>query len=174
MVTPKELRRYSSLTSIRGLSRSSTLKPSSTRVKNKLTGARANRVTHRRSQEMNYDEATRQYYGHILQKQGYYSYQYLWEQENGQRTPLPSEGNFYQTEKIIKDLSIIKVLATGPGGWLAIRISASTDRSVLLRSASPISIGSYMIFPVKCCNKIVGRHEITFMSYLIKIFICLQ
>ena len=50
MAILKELRRYSSQKSIRGLSHSSTSRPFSTRSKIKLTGARANRVTHRRSQ----------------------------------------------------------------------------------------------------------------------------
>ena len=51
MAILKELRRYSSQKSIRGLSHSSTSRPFSTRNKIKLTGARANGVTHRRSQE---------------------------------------------------------------------------------------------------------------------------
>ena len=51
MAIQKELRRYSSQKSIRGLSHSSTSRPFSTRSKIKLTGARENRVTHRRSQD---------------------------------------------------------------------------------------------------------------------------
>ena len=47
---------------------------------------------------LTYDEATGMYTASILQKQGYYSYQYLWEDPNGARRFLPSEGNFYQTE----------------------------------------------------------------------------
>jgi len=47
---------------------------------------------------MEYDEETGLYTASILQKQGYYSYQYLWEDAGGTRKPLPSEGNFYQTE----------------------------------------------------------------------------
>ena len=45
-----------------------------------------------------YDEESGLYTASILQKQGYYSYQYLWEDAGGTRRPLPSEGNFYQTE----------------------------------------------------------------------------
>ena len=47
---------------------------------------------------LTYDEGTGMYTATILQKQGYYSYQYLWEDHSGIRRPLPSEGNFYQTE----------------------------------------------------------------------------
>jgi hypothetical protein len=45
-----------------------------------------------------YDVDSGLYTAAILQKQGYYSYQYLWEDTDGKRRPLPSEGNFYQTE----------------------------------------------------------------------------
>lgn len=34
----------------------------------------------------------------LLQKQGYYSYQYLWQTNSGDYILLPTEGNFYQTE----------------------------------------------------------------------------
>jgi len=61
--------------------------------------------------QMEYDDTTHQYTTQILQKQGYYSYQYLWEQENGQKIPLPSEGNFYQTENCYQGLVYYK----GPG-----------------------------------------------------------
>ena len=47
---------------------------------------------------LTYDEESQMYTASILQKQGYYSYQYLWEDNMGTRHPLPSEGNFYQTE----------------------------------------------------------------------------
>jgi hypothetical protein len=47
---------------------------------------------------MDYDEAQDLYTASILQKLGYYSYQYLWEDSRGTRRPLPSEGNFYPTE----------------------------------------------------------------------------
>ena len=47
---------------------------------------------------MTYDEDAGMYTAAILQKQGYYSYQYLWEDSRGTRRPLPSEGNFYPTE----------------------------------------------------------------------------
>lgn len=47
---------------------------------------------------MTYDEYAGMYTASILQKQGYYSYQYLWEDSRGTRRPLPSEGNFYPTE----------------------------------------------------------------------------
>ncbi len=47
---------------------------------------------------MHYDPDDGLYHAQILQKQGYYSYQYLWLRPSGQRQYLPSEGNYYQTE----------------------------------------------------------------------------
>ena len=47
---------------------------------------------------LSYDEETGMYTAAVMQKQGYYSYQYLWEDSSGRRHLLPSEGNFYQTE----------------------------------------------------------------------------
>lgn len=47
---------------------------------------------------MQYDEAERTYKARVMQKQGYYSYQYLLLNDNGTTSLLPSEGNFYQTE----------------------------------------------------------------------------
>ena len=44
---------------------------------------------------MSYDTAEGFYTASILQKQGYYSYQYLCGDDHNL---LPSEGNFYQTE----------------------------------------------------------------------------
>ncbi len=52
----------------------------------------------RNTYEMTYDATTGMYGTRILQKQGYYSYQYLWELPDGTSQPAPSEGNFYQTE----------------------------------------------------------------------------
>ena len=48
--------------------------------------------------EMTYDATTQLYTASILQKQGYYSYQYLWMDNDGHQQFLPSEGSFYQTE----------------------------------------------------------------------------
>lgn len=48
--------------------------------------------------KMEYDEAELCYKAAIMQKQGYYSYQYLLVGNNGRARMLPSEGNFYQTE----------------------------------------------------------------------------
>ena len=47
---------------------------------------------------MAYDEEEGMYHTKILQKQGYYSYQYLWLRDDGTTTFVPSEGCFYQTE----------------------------------------------------------------------------
>jgi hypothetical protein len=47
---------------------------------------------------MKYDETQGLYTANILQKLGYYSYQYLWLKDDGTTHFLPSEGNFYETE----------------------------------------------------------------------------
>lgn len=64
---------------------------------------------------LTYDETTNMYTASILQKQGYYSFQYLWEDANGTRKPLPSEGNFYQTENTYQALVYFK--ETGGRTW---------------------------------------------------------
>ena len=48
--------------------------------------------------EMTYDFAKEQYEGAVLQKQGYYNYQYLMVDRSGVVSTPPFEGNFYQTE----------------------------------------------------------------------------
>ena len=48
--------------------------------------------------QMQYDEGAQCYRLSLLLKQGYYSYQYVWQQPNGQIATVPSEGSFYQTE----------------------------------------------------------------------------
>jgi hypothetical protein len=47
---------------------------------------------------MTYDATKGMYTARILQKQGYYSYQYLWQQPDGALQFAPSEGSYYQTE----------------------------------------------------------------------------
>ncbi len=47
---------------------------------------------------MTYDETDRSYNARILQKQGYYSYQYLLLTADGRVRPIPEEGSFFQTE----------------------------------------------------------------------------
>ena len=47
---------------------------------------------------MEYDAKEMAYNIIIPLKQGYYSYQYLLMKEDGTLIPVPSEGNFYQTE----------------------------------------------------------------------------
>jgi hypothetical protein len=64
---------------------------------------------------MEYDEDNKLYTATILQKLGYYSYQYLWFSEDGQSHPLPSEGNFYQTENQYQVLIYYK--GTGERTW---------------------------------------------------------
>lgn len=48
--------------------------------------------------EMQYDDLAQLYTTTLPLKQGYYSYQYLWLRNDGTTAPVPSEGNFYQTE----------------------------------------------------------------------------
>ncbi len=48
--------------------------------------------------KMEYDETEQCYYATILQKQGYYSYQFVMIDNNGTSRVVPSEGSFYQTE----------------------------------------------------------------------------
>ena len=64
---------------------------------------------------MTYDPDQRLYSAKILQKQGYYSYQYLWVTPDGTSHPLPSEGNFYQTENRYQALVYFK--GTGERTW---------------------------------------------------------
>ena len=47
---------------------------------------------------MEYDSQAGMYTARILQKQGYYSYQYRWLLDDGTVRTAPSEGSFYQTE----------------------------------------------------------------------------
>ena len=48
--------------------------------------------------KMQWNEASRQYEAALWLKQGYYSYQYITVQPDGHTAPVPSEGNFHQTE----------------------------------------------------------------------------
>ena len=48
--------------------------------------------------EMTYDRKTGMYSARVLQKQGYYSYHYLWQRPDGSKRFAPSEGSYYQTE----------------------------------------------------------------------------
>ena len=47
---------------------------------------------------MTYDEQDKSYNAQILQKQGYYSYQYLLRDKDGQTSIMPEEGSFFETE----------------------------------------------------------------------------
>lgn len=47
---------------------------------------------------MTYDDSDRSYNATILQKQGYYSYQYLLRDNDGRTCHLPEEGSFFETE----------------------------------------------------------------------------
>ncbi|MBR1400616.1 MAG: DUF5103 domain-containing protein [Prevotella sp.] len=48
--------------------------------------------------QMNYNHEKRCYEAVVLQKQGYYSYQYLMMDKDGTLKTMPTEGNFHQTE----------------------------------------------------------------------------
>ena len=58
--------------------------------------------------EMKWNEKNKQYEGELLLKQGYYSYQYLMMKPEGKLKPVPSEGNFYQTENTYQALIYFK------------------------------------------------------------------
>jgi hypothetical protein len=65
--------------------------------------------------QMDYDKIQDLYTASILQKLGYYSYQYLWVKDDGTTHPLPSEGNFYETENRYQILIYYK--GTGERTW---------------------------------------------------------
>lgn len=52
----------------------------------------------RENYRMEYDEEDQAYYLTLMQKQGYYSYQYLERDDDGKTSNASFEGNFYQTE----------------------------------------------------------------------------
>lgn len=56
------------------------------------------------SYEMGYNQEEGLYESSILLKQGYYSYQYLTLSPDGFTEPIPSEGNFFQTENAYQGL----------------------------------------------------------------------
>lgn len=58
--------------------------------------------------EMKWNEKNQQYEGELLLKQGYYSYQYLMMKPEGKLKPVPSEGNFFQTENTYQALIYFK------------------------------------------------------------------
>jgi len=64
---------------------------------------------------MTYNEAESLYTARILQKQGYYSYQYLWLKDDGTTHLLPSEGNFFETENRYQAFVYYK--GTGERTW---------------------------------------------------------
>jgi hypothetical protein len=64
---------------------------------------------------MTYDEADHSYNARILQKQGYYSYQYLLLNAEGQTSIMPEEGSFFETENSYQALVYYK--GTGARTW---------------------------------------------------------
>ena len=70
---------------------------------------------------MEYDTDKQLYTARILQKQGYYSYQYLLITDDGRPHPLPSEGNFFETENHYQILVYYK--GTGERTWRLVSYS---------------------------------------------------
>lgn len=64
---------------------------------------------------MTWDEETQQWNATLLLKQGYYSYEYLLPNAQGQLANLPSEGNFFQTENRYQAMAYYK--GTGERTW---------------------------------------------------------
>ena len=62
--------------------------------------------------EMEYDYATHSYQATVMLKMGYYSYQYLILDDEGNTHVMPTEGNFFQTENQYQAL----VYYREPGG----------------------------------------------------------
>ena len=73
---------------------------------------------------MEYDDSQKLYTASILQKLGYYSYQYILITDDGQSHPLPSEGNFYETENRYQVLVYYK--GTGERTWRLVAYSQLT------------------------------------------------
>lgn len=64
---------------------------------------------------MTWDEGTQLWNATLLLKQGYYSYEYLLPNAQGQLVNLPSEGNFFQTENRYQAMAYYK--GTGERTW---------------------------------------------------------
>jgi hypothetical protein len=64
---------------------------------------------------MTWDEETQLWNATLLLKQGYYSYEYLLPNAQGQLVNLPSEGNFFQTENRYQAMAYYK--GTGERTW---------------------------------------------------------
>lgn len=64
---------------------------------------------------MHYDENNVSYNAVVLQKQGYYNYQLLMRDADGQTHPVPEEGSFYQTENRYDAMVYYK--GTGERTW---------------------------------------------------------
>lgn len=62
--------------------------------------------------EMEYDHSTHCYNGQVMLKMGYYSYQYVLIDDNGQPAIMPTEGSYFQTENQYQAL----VYFREPGG----------------------------------------------------------
>jgi hypothetical protein len=64
---------------------------------------------------MDYDETDRSYNAVVLQKQGYYSYQYILKDEEERGGIVPEEGSFFETENRYQALVYYK--GTGERTW---------------------------------------------------------
>lgn len=64
---------------------------------------------------MSYDESQKAYHGVILQKLGYYNYQFLMEDLDGTTHQVPEEGSFFQTENTYQ--AFVYYRGTGERTW---------------------------------------------------------
>lgn len=75
---------------------------------------------------MTYHEENRSYSARILQKQGYYSYQFLLRDANGITHVLPEEGSFFETENRYQAMVYFK--GTGDRSWRLVGYQQTTFR----------------------------------------------
>lgn len=71
--------------------------------------------------KMDYDEQQQMYTARVLQKQGYYSYQYLMQETSRSPRLAPFEGNYYQTEN--KYQAYVYYRGTGERTWRLVAFS---------------------------------------------------
>jgi hypothetical protein len=73
-----------------------------------------------------YDEENGVYHASVLQKQGYYNYQFLMLDPDGLTHRMPEEGSFYQTENRYQALVYFK--GTGQRSWQLVGYQQITFR----------------------------------------------
>lgn len=75
---------------------------------------------------MTYDASDRSYNAVVLQKQGYYNYQYLMRDADGTVRPVPEEGSFFQTENRYQALVYYK--GSGDRTWRLVGYGQTTTK----------------------------------------------